>query len=161
LNVPAPVRVEDRPDPEAVREATGADIAALAALEQRCFAADAWSESMLREELHRPGGVLLVAQTPAAGFVCGWWVADELHLLRIAVAPEQRRKGLASALHRALFAAARGRASVAWLEVRADNEAAIGLYRGHGWEFVGRRPRYYADASDALVFRRTPRADGL
>ena len=38
------------------------------------------------------------------------------------------------------------------LEVRKSNHAAQSLYRAHGFEAVGLRPRYYAeDGEDAVV----------
>jgi ribosomal-protein-alanine N-acetyltransferase len=40
-----------------------------------------------------------------------------------------------------------------FLEVAVGNVAALGLYRKHGFSQVGRRPRYYANGSDALVMR--------
>jgi ribosomal-protein-alanine N-acetyltransferase len=40
-----------------------------------------------------------------------------------------------------------------FLEVAAANDAALALYRREGCVEVGRRLRYYADASDALVLR--------
>jgi ribosomal-protein-alanine N-acetyltransferase len=54
----------------------------------------------------------------------------------------------------ALEGAARGRAETAWLEVRRDNEAAIGLYASMGWGPAGLRPRYYGDGCDALLMRK-------
>jgi ribosomal-protein-alanine N-acetyltransferase len=40
-----------------------------------------------------------------------------------------------------------------FLEVATGNAAALALYRREGFVEVGRRRRYYADASDALVLR--------
>jgi ribosomal-protein-alanine N-acetyltransferase len=46
------------------------------------------------------------------------------------------------------------KAAVMFLEVAAGNVAALALYRAAGFAEVGRRVRYYADGSDALVMRR-------
>lgn len=46
--------------------------------------------------------------------------------------------------------------AAATLEVRAGNAAAVALYRRLGFEEVGRRRRYYADGSDALLMTRPP-----
>ncbi|GDX78596.1 ribosomal-protein-alanine acetyltransferase [Deltaproteobacteria bacterium] len=136
-----------------VREIHAGDLDRLLALQQACFGDEAWTRGMIHEELDRPGGIFLGIGSPLIGFVCAWAVLDELHLLQIGVDPEARRAGLASVLHGALLVAARGRASAAWLEVRADNVAAIAFYLRLGWVEVGRRPRYYADGEDALLFR--------
>jgi len=41
-----------------------------------------------------------------------------------------------------------------FLEVRADNPSAEGLYLSEGFEEIGRRPRYYQpDDVDAIVMR--------
>lgn len=139
--------------PAPVREATAADLVLLAELERTCFGADAWSPGMLREELDRPGGIVLLGGEPPASYVTGWVVAGELHLLRIATRPTERRTGLASALHEELLRRAGTSADLAWLEVRADNAEACAFYARHGWLAVGRRPRYYGDGTDAVVMR--------
>lgn len=140
----------------AVREVSAADLDRLVVLQGACLGAEAWTRGMVEEEFGRPGGIFLGVGSPLVGFVCAWAVLDELHLLQIGVEPHARRGGLARALHAALLVAARGRASAGWLEVRADNGAAIAFYERLGWVGVGRRPRYYADGEDALLFRLEP-----
>ncbi|HRD28628.1 MAG TPA: GNAT family N-acetyltransferase, partial [Caulobacter sp.] len=54
----------------------------------------------------------------------------------------------------AATAAARGADSL-FLEVSADNAAALALYAAAGFEPAGLRKGYYADGADALVLRRT------
>ncbi len=125
-------------------------------LQEAALGGEAWTPGMVDEEFDRPGGVLLGVGEPLQGFACAWIVLDELHLLLIAVEATSRRRGLARALHTALLARARGRASAGWLEVRADNAAARCFYGSLGWEEVGARPRYYTDGCDAVVMRMAP-----
>jgi len=79
--------------------------------------------------------------------------AAEAELLRIAVAPSTRRKGLARELLRACEAAlhAQGIHSLR-LEVRMSNDAARCLYEAEGWRLEGLRPRYYRDGEDAVLY---------
>lgn len=144
------------PGPPHLRPAECADLAALAALEVRCFD-EPWSALQLAALLARPEGLLLVLEEgellPAyAAFTLG---PGEAELLRLAVAPSHRRGGRASRLLISGLAevAARG-AESCFLEVRADNAAAIALYEGHGFAATGRRPRYYAGGLDAVLMQR-------
>jgi ribosomal-protein-alanine N-acetyltransferase len=80
-------------------------------------------------------------------------VADELHLLKIAVTPAWRGQGIAARLLERCFAisATRGAAAV-HLEVRTTNTPAIELYLKLGFEVVGKRHKYYEDTKeDALL----------
>jgi len=90
-------------------------------------------------------------------FSLAWRVADELSLLDMATAPEQRRKGHARALLAALVSyAASARMRLVLLEVRRSNRAAIALYEGAGFETTGVRRGYYSDTGeDALEMRVT------
>src|SRR5262249_44189821 len=63
---------------------------------------------------------------PGVGFVIAWHVADELHVLSIATAPAERRRGIATALMRvALDYASAERVRLVLLEVRRSNRAAL------------------------------------
>lgn len=93
------------------------------------------------------------------GFALARAVADEAEVLTLAVAPAARRQGIGRRLLAGLLAeaAARGCRSV-FLEVAADNAAALALYRRAGFTVAGRRPAYYAAPDgrriDALVLAR-------
>lgn len=94
--------------------------------------------------------------TDPAGFALGRVIAGEAELLTLAVAPDARRVGRGRQLLAGFEArAAELGATGAFLEVAADNEAAIALYHGAGWGELGRRRGYYQrpDGSrlDALV----------
>ena len=49
--------------------------------------------------------------------------------------------------------AANARCGRLFLEVRADNEAALRLYQGFGFERLGVRRNYYRGGGDALNMR--------
>ncbi len=88
-----------------------------------------------------------------AGFIVSRLVAGELHVNNVAVRPEFRRQGLAARLLEAVLAQGRySGAQIAFLEVRAGNAAAQGLYRRCGFQVTGRRRGYYRQpAEDALL----------
>jgi ribosomal-protein-alanine N-acetyltransferase len=135
------------------------DLPALVELERLC-SSHPWSEAMLAAAVGGSAGeqvcVARDEQDPqgSIGFCVYRVVADEAEIHNVAVHPEQRRRGVAhSLLVRSMETAAGAGATVAHLEVRAGNAAAIALYRGLGFELVGRRPAYYASPQeDALLF---------
>lgn len=135
-----------------VRPATEADIDAIADSEEHNLGADAWSAGLVAEGVRGalPTVHYLVAESD--GEVVGHAVAsvvdDLVELQRIAVAPASRRTGVASALLDAVVALPGGRVL---LEVREDNDAALGFYAARGFVELARRPRYYRDGSTAIV----------
>lgn len=109
-----------------------------------------------RDELARPWARIWVARLAEGelpvGFLIGWHVADELHVLNIATKPALRRRGVARALmDEALAYAASEHVRLLLLEVRRSNVAAIKLYRGLGFSASGLRPRYYSDNDEDAV----------
>jgi len=84
-------------------------------------------------------------------------ITDEMEIMRIAVAPEHRGQGIAAMLLSAGLREAVGfGASVSFLEVRSSNTAALALYKGQGFQQVGRRKGYYPEnggenREDALI----------
>lgn len=158
------------PATEAVelREADWRDIPAMAEVERRAFGQDPWSEGTLWAELaQRPRRAYLVAGRPGtaaggellghAGLDLGGEVAD---VMTVAVDPSARGQGLGGRLLAALHERARGSGALSiMLEVRADNDPALGLYGTRGYTVVRTRPGYYRDVTgaapvDALVLRK-------
>lgn len=128
--------------------------ARLAFLHAVCFSRPrAWSAAEFTGLLGSPGVFLCGA---AAGFVMGRVVADEAEVLTLAVAPPARRAGTGRALLAAFEAAALARgAMAAFLEVAADNRAALALYDRAGYVSVGRRRGYFGPGLDGLVLRKS------
>lgn len=118
---------------------------------------DPWSESLFADELSEGGAerYWLVAEAmdgSLVGFGGLLFVADDAHIMNLAVDPDLQRQGIAAHLLSALLLEAGDRGiTAATLEVRASNAAALGLYRTFGFIESGRRPRYYADGEDAVI----------
>lgn len=88
-------------------------------------------------------------------FILGRIAGPEAEVLTLAVAPAARRQGVARALIRAFEATARARgAEEAFLEVAADNTAAIALYLAEGYAESGLRRDYYTTPSGGHVAAR-------
>ena len=141
-----------------VAAAAARDVPRLCELAAQAFA-DPWREQDFRDALQdTPRTLVLVARQAghdAAGYVVCRVAADEMEILDLAVAAEQRRSGIGRALVAAAMRAAEG-ASVRsiYLEVRASNAAARALYTGAGFTTHSRRRGYYSNPSeDALVLK--------
>ncbi len=94
--------------------------------------------------------VFLVSQPHA--FALGRAIAGEAELLTLATDPDHRRHGLGrQALQSYELAAEKRGAHRSFLEVAADNAAAISLYQSAGYTVDGRRPDYYLTPGGAKV----------
>lgn len=107
-----------------------------------------WTEQIIRDELQGDDRVYFAILADGALFGFGGMmvVGDEAHVTNLLVAPDQRRKGYAHRILRALIDEALERgARHLTLEVRSKNQAAIDLYRRFGMAPVGFRKDYYGD----------------
>ncbi|WP_314095287.1 ribosomal protein S18-alanine N-acetyltransferase [Microbacterium foliorum] len=142
-----------------LRAATPYDLDAIMAVERRSFPTDAWSPQAMADELSSPHGRYLVDEHEGSvigyGGVRALQGSRDADIQTIAFDEEHRGAGRGRALLRALLTAAAERgAREVFLEVRADNPGAEGLYLSEGFEEIGRRPRYYQpDDVDAIVMR--------
>jgi ribosomal-protein-alanine N-acetyltransferase len=136
-----------------IRQATPTHAAALAAIHAAAFPArEAWGQDAIALQLALSGAFGLIDER--GGMLLGRVVASEAEVLTLAVTASARRQGIATALLRAAKARVRAAGgTVMFLEVATGNAAALALYRREGFVEVGRRRRYYADKSDALVLR--------
>ena len=134
------------------------DLERIAWLEQLGFP-DPWPRELLAYEISHPMSLVLVAVwaegLPPAGYASFRKGGGEAELLRLAVAPGERRRGVARALVTGGIERLRPAGiETCFLEVRTNNDGAIAFYQELGFERVGRRPGYYRDGSDALVYAR-------
>lgn len=140
-----------------IARATTADLDAIDAIERLSFP-QPWPRETFAGELGRDWARvdLALRDGRVIGFCNYWIVTTELHVLAIATHPDERGRGVATALLRHVLdtAIATG-CALATLEVRRSNLAAIALYERAGFKTVHVRARYYQDdGEDALVMLR-------
>lgn len=140
-----------------ITKMTESHVAQVAELEKLCFR-DPWSENSVASELNNPLSLWLVAVDGdrVAGYVGSQTVMDESDMMNVAVHPDYRKQGIATALILGLVEELRKRGSRSLtLEVRASNETAISVYRKLDFQEVGRRKNYYRNPrEDALILRK-------
>ena len=149
-----------------VRPMVAGDIPAVMALADGLPDAPHWTRSAYEtavDSTSRPERIVLLAESTIAenlspglaGFAIASIAGSEAELESIAVNPERQRRGVARALFAHLADCLTGRGvSDVFLEVRASNHAARGLYAALGFSQAGLRKAYYAHPiEDALVLR--------
>ena len=95
---------------------------------------------------------VVMVECEIVGYVVGFLIGREFHLVNLAIAPDSQRKGLGRKTLKAVFDLLETKARVVSLEVRVSNCAAIDLYKKMGFETIAIRKAYYTHPrEDALV----------
>ncbi len=141
-----------------VKQVGGEDTAILeqiTELERICIP-NPWSFEMFQLEASRRGGIVLAAieeDGTVAGFLTAQQIADSADINNVAVHPDKRRQSVGSLLLKEFLAMMEDSVQI-FLEVRASNIPAIGLYEAHGFRRVGMRKRYYTNPTeDAIIMQ--------
>jgi len=151
---------EREPPAFSVRAMTAADIGAVTAIEFEN--PSPWTAGQLASERDQDTGWQFVAEVGASGLVCGFVCgrscagAGEAELLKISVALEHRRQGIAAQLveYTLCYLAEQG-VGRCFLELRAANLPAFALYERFGFRRVGLRKNYYASPlEDAILMEK-------
>jgi len=147
-------------EPVALGELTRADADRCAELEAQLFDGDdPWPALAFERELASARNHYVGARS--AGMLVGYAGISRLgrtppfeyEVHTIGVDPAYQGQGIGRRLLDDLLDFADG--GVVYLEVRTDNEAALGLYRSVGFEQIGLRKRYYrVSGADAYTMRR-------
>lgn len=156
-----------------LRRATGHDLDALFRLEQSAFTGDRFSRRQLWHLLNRAHAETWVLERDAEALtpvrLLGYGTllfrhgSTRARLYSFCVHPEFRGSGLGRQLLEALEGATRERdCTRLGLEVRADNRAALALYRRMGFRLERWLPEYYQDGCAAwqMVKALEPAAPG-
>ncbi|WP_265520670.1 ribosomal protein S18-alanine N-acetyltransferase [Oerskovia flava] len=147
-----------------LRPLRAADLARVVQLEHELFGRGAWTYGMLAAELGGQGRWYVAAEPvrldaagsqPLVGYAGLWYDGDVVQIMTIGVDPALQHLGIGSTLLTALIDRARVlRAEAVLLEVRVDNDAALGMYAKFGFEQLGIRKRYYQPEDvDAYTMR--------
>ncbi len=114
-----------------------------------------WGIIQFLDELTNPSSHIwgLLEEDNIIGYICFWIVADEIHIMNIAIHPKNRSKGMAKILlNKLIHTALNNNVSNIWLEVRPSNVVAFNLYKNMGFQKVGIRKGYYSDThEDAII----------
>ncbi len=137
------------------------DVEAVHEIDREVFGATSWTAELFWGELaQRASRTYVVAEEDdvVVGYAGLLVNGPEADVQTIAVSPRAQGRGLGRTLLSAVLDRAREAGATALLlEVRADNEPAIALYRGFGFERIGVRRRYYQPGDiDAVVMRKRP-----
>lgn len=130
-------------------------------LDQRCFVdGEAYSRETFEYLLTSPEALCYRGVTHSGamvGFIIGLIEPDHTgHVTTVAVAPEHRRRNLATMLMEKMEDGFRRRnVRLVRLEVRAANVGAQGLYKTLGYTITQRLPRYYSNGGDGLLMMKS------
>ncbi|KAF0145820.1 MAG: ribosomal-protein-alanine N-acetyltransferase [Nitrospirae bacterium] len=137
-----------------IRELLEHDLPDVVGIENISFTTP-WSEILFFNEIYKQRSIARVAliDKRVIGYICANYVADEGHILNLAVHPDFRRKGIAKTLVENILEELKETdCRFLYLEVRASNNAARELYEGFGFSVVGTRKKYYnKPEEDAVV----------
>ena len=137
------------------------DLSAIEEIERGSYPTP-WSRSMFAGELAKPSSICLGGFEPEGGALVGYLIisryVDAWHVMNVAVAPDHRRRKIATMLLERLFELTAGEGQRGYtLEVRVSNDVAIRLYERAGFKPRGIRRGYYTDnREDALIMWRDP-----
>lgn len=138
-----------------IRPAELSDIDVVFSVEQASFGKDAYPKSLLLALLilHPQSFFVAEVEGRVVGYAVGALIHGKGHVMSLAVHPHYRRRGIATALMKALEGAlmAEGAAELR-LEVREDNVEAAAFYEKLGYRAIGKQSRYYSDGSSAIIY---------
>jgi ribosomal-protein-alanine acetyltransferase len=140
--------------PGTVRTLVAADLPKILLLAKSCPEAAQWIPGEFELSIGDVHGWVIGDREILFGFLAVRSIdrAHEMELLNLAVGPNWRRRGYASALVNAVLSECRERRfESVFLEVRESNERALSFYKKHGFSQSGRRPNYYSSPVEAAV----------
>lgn len=132
-----------------MREITVEDVFPLSRLHCESFI-NGWSEVEFAKMLSTGDYFGFIC---AEGFIIGRKIFEECEIFAIAVSPEFRSRGIATALIKIFHEKAKKiGAEKIFLEVDSDNTIAQKLYLSNGYKIISRRRNYYGK-QDAIIMQ--------
>ena len=128
----------------------------IASIEQACFD-DPWSVGVLADCFSQPHYIWETYKMDGqvVAYACASISFDEGEILRIGVLPAFRRQGIGETVLARMLAQLQSRGvEKVFLEVRASNAPAQGLYGKMGFHIIGTRKGYYPGREDAVIMEK-------
>jgi len=143
-----------------IRRARTGDLHRIGEIETASFGREAYDRKLFAAYLRTCGELFLIAEL--AGNICGYFLCclrgPSAELVSVAVAPEFRASGAASALLESGLRRLRRRgAARLHLVVRVNNRAARAFYEKYQFRRLRIVPRYYEDGGDGISMSRPVR----
>ena len=142
-----------------IRRARPSDLVRILEIENASFRKDAYDRKLFAEYLRKCGGLFLVAlgRRDICGYIvtCTRGALPRAEVISIAIEPEARQKGAASALLRSTLRRLRLRGvHRVDLMVKVTNRKARRFYEKFGFTSLRLVPEYYEDGRDAICMSR-------
>lgn len=125
----------------------------ITSLDKLCFTL-CWSRALFESELSSSIAhyILAFRGDTLVGYCGIQAVAGEGSITNVAVHPDYRKQGIASALLEKIIGLSQDKQlDFITLEVRESNINAINLYTKFGFELAGKRKNYYSDNHEAAL----------
>jgi len=111
-----------------------------------------WTKELLKQELKVSQGIgLRVEGLGLTSFILYRYFDEHREITILATKPTHQRRGDMRFLMTYLLER-KSPGERVWLEVHHGNEPARQLYSSIGFQEVGRRPKYYRDGGDAILY---------
>ncbi len=131
-----------------IREANENDLVKISEIEKLSFGESAWGYYFLKKFLELKFNKIIVAQNVDILGFCAFSDEGIIHIKKIAVHPNYRRKGVGEALLNEVLKYKKD----VYLEVRISNEPAIKLYEKLGFRRITTLKSYYSNGEDAYRY---------
>lgn len=132
-------------------ECTIGQIEDICTLEVQCFDDGAWSHKIIQDTMQVPSKKVLCLKDEYSniGYIIIQVLENEGDIERIGIVKKYRQRGLGEYLLKKTLD--KYHLVKCFLDVNANNIAAVSLYKKCGFSLIQRRKQYYSDGSDALI----------
>ena len=143
-----------------LRKGTVEDLDAILQIERSVFFSDFFNRRQFRYLMTKAKTIFTVIcdDKGVVGYSILFTPSHLRHsrVYNIAVSNKSRGKGYGKALLQQMEEDSRNLSYTAIrLEVRSDNQSAIGFYEQFGYRKINEKPSYYEDGQDALVYQKS------